>query len=185
MTSESKMRCNPFIKASFEIRGPLFIVFIIQNAGTTGAVDLKAEISTEPSDYKTTILFPLLMPNQIIRILLPETNLKVLAEKYAVIKVDGECKNIWEEIVPIHDKIQAKEVLKSWTENRILLEESVTNRLSQIADKLERLERSVDRMIPLGGGVLTKTPQDVKEEYERMEKEFEAHSKKQEPTKTS
>lgn len=163
---------DPFIKSSFELRGPLFVVLVIQNIGKTGAIDVSVEISLDPSDFKRTLLFPLLIPGQKVRLILPESNIKVLAEKFTTLKLDGECMNISGKNITIDDKINVKSVLESWIQGRILLEETVSNRLSQIADRIERLERSVERMLSTTSGVLVKTPEDQKKELEEIEKRY-------------
>lgn len=171
---------DPFIKSSFELRGPLFVVLVIQNVGKTGAINVRLEISLDPSDFKKTLLLPLLMPGQKVRLMLPESNIKVLAEKFTRLKLDGEYKNISGKNITIDDTIDVKSVLESWIQGRILLEETVSNRLSQIADKIERLERSVGRMLSATGGVLIKTPEDQKKEYEEIKRRYEEQASKKE-----
>lgn len=171
---------DPFIKSSFELRGPLFVVLVIQNVGKTGAINVRLEISLDPSDFKKTLLLPLLMPGQKVRLMLPESNIKVLAEKFTRLKLDGEYKNISGKNITIDDTIDVKSVLESWIQGRILLEETVSNRLSQIADKIERLERSVGRMLSATHGVLIKTPEDQKKEYEEMKRRYEEQASKKE-----
>ena len=171
---------DPFIKASFEIRGPLFVVLLIQNVGKMGAIDVQLEFSLEPGNYKKTVFFPLLMPSQKVRFLLPEGNINVLADKFTTLKLRGECKTVSGKKISIDDTISVKSVLKSWIESKILLEETVENRLSQVADRIERLERSIERMLSTTRGVLVKTPEDQKKEIEEMEKRYEERASKEE-----
>lgn len=171
---------DPFIKASFEIRGPLFVVLLIQNVGKMGAIDVQLEFSLEPGNFKKTVLLPLLMPGQKARFLLPDGNIKVLADKFTILKLKGECKTVSGRKIPIDDTISVKNVLKSWIESRILLEETVANRLSQVADRIERLERSIERMLSATSGVLVKTPEDQKKEIEEMKRRYEERASREE-----
>lgn len=177
-TDESNHAFDPFIKASFELRGPLFVVLVIQNIGKNAAIDVQLEFSLEPGNFKRNVVFPLLMPSQRVRFLLPEGNIKVITEKFTTLKLKGECKNIAGRKIPIDDRISVKKILNSWIQSKILLEESIENRLSQVADKIERLERSIERMVAATGGVLVKTPQDQKEELEEMKRRYEQRASK-------
>ena len=185
---EPRDRFDPFIKASFEIRGPLFVVFLVQNVGKMAAIDVRLEISLEPGDFKEAVLFPLLMPSQKVRFMLPEGNIKVLADKFTTLKLKGECKSVSGKNIAIDDTVDVRSVLESWIESRILLEETIENRLSQVADRIERLERSVGRMLSRTGGVLAKTPEDEKKELEEMKRRYEEEeraSKEEKPSETS
>jgi len=181
----AKLENSPFVKASFEARGPLFVILSIQNVGETPAIDVHLEFSLEPGNFKKTVLFPVLVPQQKVRFLLPEGNMKVLAEKFTILRLRGECKNISGKRIPIDDTVNVKKVLESWIEAEILLEETVENRLSVVADRIERLERSVERMLAHTSGVLIKTPEDVKKEIEEMKKFYEERKRKEEKKTSS
>lgn len=170
---------TPFIKASFEARAPLFVILIIQNVSNAVAMDVKLKFWLEPGNFKKTVLFPLLMPHQKVRFFLPEGNMKVLMQNFNVLKLKGECKTLSGKKILIDDVINIKEVIGSWIESEILLEETIENRLSQVADKLERLERSVQRMLAQTSGILIKTPEDVKKEIEEMKKFYEERKRKE------
>lgn len=188
MTEPKKFGCfDPFIKATFEIRGPLFVVLVVQNVSKMGAVDVKLEISLVPGDFKKSVLFPLMMPRQKVRFILPDGNIKVLAEKFTTLTLKGECRDVSGKNITKDDAIDLRGVLKSWIESSILVEETVTNRLSQVADRIERLERSVERMLSMtGGGVLIKTREDELKEFEEMKRRYEARENKEEkPSETS
>ena len=176
----------PFIKATFEPRGPMHVVLLVQNIGNAPAIDVHLEVWLEPSDFKRKVLFPLLMPNQKIRFLLPEGgNLKTLAEKYTTLRIKSEYRDIFGEKKSVNDIINVKEVLQSWAESRILIEETVENRLSQVAQTIERTRDTIRMMLARTGGILVKTPKDIEKEYEKLRRRFEKLTqaeKKQEPT---
>jgi hypothetical protein len=183
---QKNLRQMPFIKATFEARGPLYVMLLIQNIGNMAAVDVRLEIQLMPGDYKKKVLFPLLAPRQKIRFLLPDGNIKVLADTFEFLKLGGECKNLLGEKFQVADTINVKEVMQSWMQSDIALEETVENRLSQVAERIERLERSVERMLARTSGVLIKTPQDQKEELEEIKRFYEEQKQKQkEKEKTS
>jgi len=182
---EPKESSDPFIKASFEIRGPLFTVLLIQNVGKMAAINVKLEMSLEPGGFKKTVFFPLLMPSQKVRFMLPESNIKILANKFTTLKLKGECKSVYGKNITIDDTVDVKHVLESWIDSKILLEETIENRLSQVADKIERLGRSVERMLSISRGILTKTPEDEKKELEEMKKHYGERANKKKPSTTT
>jgi hypothetical protein len=182
----NELKDTPFIKASFEARAPLYVILLIQNVSEVAAIDVKLKFRLEPGDIEKTVLFPLLMPHQKVRFLLPEGNMTVLVKKFKLLKLKGECKGVSGRRILIDDTINIKKVIGSWIESDILLEETVENRLSQVADRLERLERSVERMLARTSGVLVKTSEDVRKEIEEMKKFYEERKRKEgEKTSTS
>jgi hypothetical protein len=175
-----KLMKVPIIKSTFEPRGPLFVVLLVQNIGDAAAVDVCLEFQFEPSDSKRRVLLPLLMPRQKIRLIPPEGNMKTLAEKFTTLKLGGECRDVYGEKYQIDDKIDIKQVIQSWLDAHILLEETVANRLSVIADRMDRLERTMHRMLSLGRGVLVKTRKDEETEEEEFKKQYEEERKQKE-----
>lgn len=184
MGSKKESRHSPFIKATFEPRGPLYVMLLIQNIGNVAAIDVQLEYWLEPGDFKSKVLFPLLMPRQKIRFILPDGNMKVLAENFKTLKLSGECMNAFGEKTQINDIINVKEVMQSWIDGQIALEETIENRLSQVADRIERLERIVERMLARASGVLVKTREDEAEELEEMKKFYEEQKRKADEKKS-
>lgn len=153
-------------------------MLLIQNIGNGAAVDVRLRIKLEPDDEKN-VLFPLMMPRQKIRFLLPDGNIRTLADKSAILKLSGECRNVLGKKFQVDDTIDVKEVMQSWMQSNMALEETIENRLSQVAERLERLVHSVERMLASSSGVLIKTRQDQKEEIDEIKRFYEEQKKKE------
>lgn len=164
---------HPFIKTTFVVPGPLYLFFAIQNVGREAAINAEITFWIEPSDFKRTVVFPLITPKQTIRFILPNPNMKEFANKYDFIKTEGRCQTINGEEMKISDSIDIKKVIGSWLEANILVNETSLNTyVGRIVDKLETIDRTIQKMLAFSNGVLVKTPEDQTREYAAMEERF-------------
>ena len=174
----NKSENTPSIIASLETLGPVHVDLALYNVGRTAAIDIHLKIQSEPDGFTKTLSFPLLNPNKKIKIFLPKGDMKVLAKTMKILKVEGNCKNLFGEIFQIKSHLDVKKIVESWIKGGIMIQYTLDERLSRIIEKIDRLERTLDRMQAFGGGILVKTPKDIQEEYERIKQEREARVKK-------
>jgi|ERR1035437_446196 hypothetical protein len=101
-------RSSPFIKTTFLVPGPLHLFFAIQNIGKSAAINAEITFWLEPSDFKRTVIFPLIMPKQTIRFFLPDPNMQEFAKKYNFMKTEGRCQSINGKEIVFSDCIDIK-----------------------------------------------------------------------------
>ena len=69
-------------------------------------------------------------------------------------------------------------------DSEVSLGYTIDDRLRELINKISGLERSLDRMKAWSGGVLIKTPEDLRNENEELKKHREEMKKKQQETNT-
>jgi hypothetical protein len=170
-----------FLKTTLEAPGPLYLFFVIQNVGRSAAIDAEITFLLEPSEFKRTVLFPIIAPNQKIRFSLPDPNMKEMVKKYNFLKTTGQYKEINGEKSSLNDCIDIKKVVGSWLETSILLYETPLNsQIGRLVDKIERLDRTIQKMLAFTNGVLIKTPEDQEKELNVIEQRFKREEKPKE-----
>lgn len=172
---------KPFIKTTLEAPGPLYLFFVIQNVGKSAALDVEVTFFLEPSEFKKTVVFPIIAPNQKIRFTLPDPNMKEMVKKYNFLKTTGQYKNISGDGLSLDDCIDIKKVVGSWLETSIILNETPLNsQIGRLVDKIERLDRTIQKMLAFTDGVLIKTPDDQRRELNEIEQRFKKEEKPKE-----
>jgi len=183
-TTERELSYTPVIKPSLETLGPVYVVFVVQNVSNTAAIDIELSFWLEPvTDFRREVRYPLLVPWQKIKFFFPEGEMKTLAEKFTTLRLDCKFKNAFGHKFVSKDTIELRTVLESWIKGGILIEETIEHRLEQLVDRIDRLERSLERIHASTGGVLIKTREDEKKEIEEMRKAYEERKTKMEAEK--
>ena len=173
-----KRAYQPVIKASLRPVGPLFVELEIVNVGKGAATNVGLTFSVKPGKFKKAWYHPLLVAGQSEYLFLPEGNLEKLAKQSDVIEVKGEYQDVFGETYEIDEKLDIKRIHKGWYKAGMVLKKSLEDRIDGLSKHVERIERTLDRMIALTSGVLVKTPKDIKAEVEEMKKRREERKKR-------
>lgn len=176
---------QPVIKTSLRPVGPLYVELEIVNVGKGAATNVELTFSVKPGKFKNAWYHPLLVAGQSECLLLPEGNLEKLAKKSDVIEVKGEYQDVFGETYEIDEKLDIKKIQKGWHEGRMVLKKSLEDRVVDLSRHVERIERTLDRMIAFTSGVLVKTPKDIEAEVEELKKRREERKKESDSEGTS
>jgi len=168
---------QPIIKASLSPVGPLYVELEIVNVGNGAATNVELTFSSKPGKFKSAWYHPLLVAGQSECLMLPEGNLEKLAKESDVIELKGKYQDVFGETYKIDEKLDIKKIQKGWHKGRMVLKKTLEDRVVDLTRHVERIERTLGRMIALTSGVLVKTPRDIEAEVEEFKKRREERKK--------
>lgn len=158
----------PVIVASFEHIGPMGIAYNIQNVGNSTGINVEIKVELEPAKFHQDLKFPVLTPYESVSFLFPESGILKVKEN-EVFSIRGSCVNILGESVEINHEILIGEVLSTWIDGKRRIRDSQTTVMKKMEDSMSRIERSINRMLAWGGGILIKTEEEITRSLKELE----------------
>jgi hypothetical protein len=137
---------RPHLNASLERVGPTAVELSLKNLGKGPAIDCNVQISMEPSGELRRWYNPLLAPGDSETFQLEPYQLNELAEKYDSITICGKYKDIFGESYEVDEKIDLKEIRKTWYESRIILREPLERKMDEIIRELKGIQAEIKKI---------------------------------------
>ena len=144
MKKARKSEFMPHIKIALMFLGPLAVILRITNVGKGPAIDVKTMITFSPKNETRPWEQPLMSPDEIVRVTLPNMSLHKVCETAAQISIKGSYKDIFGQEFPIDEVIDTKEFIEKMTQLKPVLETDLPQLVRDIRDEVQKLTRAIE-----------------------------------------
>lgn len=146
MQETRKAEFLPNLKAKLSWLGPTFIILQITNFGKGPAMNVKAEVTFEPSGEKRTFEPSIISPNESIRIFLPEGNIEKILEKPFRINIKGEYEDIFNKTFKLDETIDVRVFIEQTKQLKQMWESDVVTEIKDIKEELRSINNQLKRL---------------------------------------
>ena len=142
MVQARKASAEPSLKPILQNIGPVAGKLVLKNVGIGPAFDIDIKIIPRPIEQERHFKERVLAPGDFVSFIPPQNimNLKNLAEKFDSILFEGTYKNLYGDLKTIKEEIKPKEIYESWTNSKVMVENTMEDFVKKIGKELEAIK---------------------------------------------